>query len=141
MVTLFVLAIAVLYLAVFVEASVSKIAALETPAWFVEKFKPTWLGRVPAPLLWWPIAVAELLVALGVGFGALGWLFDLSRAEDVLVGAQLLAVGVFAALCFGLRVSQDYVGAANAFFYGALSALLAGLTWAAIAQLPPDPLW
>ncbi|MCA9545583.1 MAG: hypothetical protein KC613_14360, partial [Myxococcales bacterium] len=52
---------------------------------------------------------------------------------SALVGYGLLgATLIFAGLCFGLRVAIDFVGAANAFYYGALSALL----WVALQVVP-----
>lgn len=118
-------ALCVLYLAVFAEASLSKILARETPAWFQDQFRETWLGKtLPMPMMWWGIAVAELAVAglfaaavLTGGAVAGG---DTLLLEFGLIGAAL----VFAGLCFGLRVAIDFAGAASAFFYGALSLTL-----------------
>lgn len=121
--SLFPYAIVALLVAVFGEASIGKLVARETPSWFVEKFAPTWLGRLPAPLLWWSIAVAELTV-LGLALGAVVMGGFVSVNGAMLDAALLLAMLVFSGLCYGLRVSEDYVGGAQAFAYAALSGLL-----------------
>ncbi len=129
---LFQFVVVVLYLAVFAEASLSKLVARETPQWFRDQFASTWLGAAPLPLMWWSIALAELAVA-GVMLAALvsGEVF--AAEASPLVGYGLLgATLIFAGLCFGLRVAIDFAGAANAFYYGALSALL----WVALQVVP-----
>jgi hypothetical protein len=120
-------ALLLLFLVVFGEASLSKFFDRTTPEWFVEKYRSTWMGRLPAPLLWWSIAVFEVVTAAA-------FLLALVMREPV-TGEQmwtelalLLAFLVFTALCFGLRVAQDYAGAANAFFYATLTALV----WAVV---------
>lgn len=129
---LFQLVVVVLYLAVFAEASLSKLVARETPDWFRDMFASTWLSAVPMPLMWWSIALAELAVA-GTMVAALvsGEVF--ADAPSALLGFGLLgATVVFAGLCFGQRVAIDFAGAANSFYYGALSLLL----WFALQLVP-----
>ena len=127
---LFHLAVAALFLAVFAEAGISKFIARETPQWFVDQFKETWLGKFPAAPQFWLIATLELAVAaLVVASIATGEPWD-TGANQWLGYALLLASLVFAMLCFGLRVSFDFVGSANAFFYGALTLIL----WAIVGS-------
>ena len=121
--TLFHLLVIALFLAVFGEASLAKIVDRSTPDWFVDKYRGTWMGRLPAPLLWWTIALLEL--------GTAGlFLAALVTGEPFAGETELTALGlaaatlVFVVLCFGLRVALDYAGAANAFFYAALTVLL-----------------
>jgi uncharacterized membrane protein YphA (DoxX/SURF4 family) len=117
-------AIAALYLAVFVEASLGKFAERATPEWFAEKFKPTFLGRIPASLLWWPIAIGEFVVAVAFAAAAVALWLDNPISSALFSLGLFLATLLFSALCFGLRVTQDYPGAASAFTYGALSVVL-----------------
>jgi hypothetical protein len=117
-------AVEVLYLAVFAEASLGKFADRTTPGWFAEKFAGTLLGRLPAPLMWWGIAVAEFAVLVLMAAALVAHLGGNPLAGALLRWGLLGATLVFAGLCFGLRISQDFAGAANAFFYGALTLLI-----------------
>ena len=128
--SLFHLAIAGLLLATFAEASLAKLLGREVPQWFVDQFKDTWLGKFPAAPQYWLIAVLELGVAvLVIGSIATGEPWN-AGANPWLGYALLLGSLVFSMLCFGLRVSFDFAGAANAFFYGALCLIL----WAIIGS-------
>lgn len=126
--SLFLLAICILFIAVFGEASLSKFAGRETPGWFIDQFKATWLGRFPIRPQFWLIAVLEFLVAaLFVAALLTGEPFGVDPPALLGYGLLLAAV-VFTMLCFGLRVSCDFAGAASAFTYAALSLLL----WSAV---------
>ncbi len=129
---LFHLAIALLFALVFAEASLSKFIAREVPQWFVDQFKETWLGHFPTAPQYWLIAVLEFGVfALVVASVVTGEPWE--PGQNLLLGyGLLLASAVFSMLCFGLRVSFDFAGAANAFFYSALTLVL----WAIIAFSP-----
>lgn len=117
---LFRLGVIALFVVVFAEASLSKLVARETPGWFVDQFKSTWLGRGPLPLMWWTIAIAELVVA-GLFIAAL------ARGEYAGGDVQMMSLGclgasaLFTGLCFGQRVALDFAGAANSFYYSAFS--------------------
>lgn len=120
-VTLFALAICVLLLVTFAEASLSKLLGGSTPDWFVDTFKDTWLGKLPIPMMWWSIAIAELVVAALVVV-SLATMEPFTEGPDVwLERALLLGMVVFAGLSFGQRVSLDFVGSANSYFYAALT--------------------
>ncbi|MEE2645469.1 MAG: hypothetical protein VYD19_11095 [Myxococcota bacterium] len=124
--TAFRLALALLYLVMFLEASLAKILPRQVPDWFRDQFKETWMGRLaPTALLFWPIAFAELAIAI-LFCGALGTQEFIAGAEPLLMEWGCLAsMGLFAALCLGCRVSYDFAGAASAFNYASLS----GLSW------------
>lgn len=119
------LIICLLFAALLGEAGVTKFLERGTPSWFADKFRPTWLGAVPAPLLWWPIAVAEVATSLLFVAAVLTgecW----SGGPALLTQTALVAAsGLFAALTMGLRLSQDFAGASAALTYFATSALLA----------------
>ncbi len=119
------LVICLLFAAILGEAGLTKLMGRSTPAWFAEKFASSWLAPIPAPLLWWPIAIAELAVAalfiaaVVTGESAAGGTHALTQAA--LVGASAL----FAALTMGLRLSQDFAGASAALTYFGVASLLA----------------
>ena len=118
------LGIAVLYLSVFVEASLSKFAARETPQWYLDKFASTWMAKLPLSAMWWTIAALEFAVAAAFAAAAVSLVLGNPLAESLFCVGLGLSTVTFAMLCFGLRVSQDFAGGANAFFYGALSAII-----------------
>lgn len=123
-ITLFYLAICLLYLVVFGEASTAKLREREVPEWFRNQFAPTWLGRFPAAPQYRLIMLLELSVAglfaaalvLGEPFG--------SGGRPLMGYGLLLASAVFSLLCFGQRVSFDFGGAASSFVYSALTLVL-----------------
>ncbi len=121
--TYLVVAICLLFVAHLGEASISKIIARETPGWFVDQFSDTWLGRGPLGLMWWSIALAELL-ATGLFIGGIVQSLGVSEIGSLVYAAIALTVLIFAGLGFGLRVACDFVGSANAFFYGVLTGLV-----------------
>lgn len=120
---LFYLAICVLFLAVFGESSTAKLRERAVPDWFIAQFRDTWLARFSTTLQYRFIMLLELAVALlfvaaivtGEPFGA---------GAKILMGyGLLLASAVFSMLCFGQRVSSDFVGAASSYVY-AIGALV-----------------
>lgn len=121
--TVFFGAVALLYLVVFGEASLSKLREREVPQWFLDQFKDTWIGKFPVAPQYRLIMLLELVVAgLFVASIATGELWGDSRT---LMGWGLLgASGVFSMLCFGQRVSFDFAGAASSFFYSGITLLL-----------------
>lgn len=122
----------VLFVATFGEASLSKIFGGETPEWFRNQFKDSWMGKLPQPLLWWSIALMELAVA-GVFVAAAVRMEFLPGVTNTFTEWGCLgSMFIFISLLFGQRVSLDYAGAANSFFYAGLS----GGLWYFIINLP-----
>ncbi len=129
---IFHIVVLLLFIATFGEASLSKIIAMETPQWFRDTFKDTWLGKFPIPLMYWSIAFAELTVA-GIFVGAVVMMEFKTGTPNTLTGWGCLgAMGIFIALLFGQRVSADFPGAASSFFYASMS----GVLWYIIQNLP-----
>lgn len=125
-------AVLLLFIITFVEASLSKFLARETPEWFRNQFQKTWLGKFPLPMMWWSIALIELAVA-GLFVTAAVKMEFLKGTPNTFTGWGCLgAMGLFIVLLFGQRVSQDYAGAANSFFYASLS----GILWYVIQSIP-----
>ena len=122
-ISLALIVIPILVLSVFAEASLSKLIAREVPEWFRDQFAKTWLGKLPIAPMYWSIAVLELGVAV-LAVISLATLEFNSMETLFLELSLLLATLVFAMLGVGLRVSMDFAGSANAFFYGALCVAL-----------------
>lgn len=122
------------FVVVLGESAIAKVFARETPSWFVDKFRDTWLGRLgpPASLQWWAITLAELAV-VAVLLAALVQREFLDGVPNTLTGYGLLgAAAVFIALNFGLRVASDFVGATHALIHGVAALVL----WYLIYFLP-----
>ena len=118
------LAVIVLYLFVFLEASLNKIVGRSVPDWFREQFKEAWLSRIiPIPLLFWSVALGELLIAI-LFLLAVGQVEFLSQSTMWTEWGCISAMFLFAGLCLGQRITFDFVGAANSFFYASLSGVL-----------------
>lgn len=122
--TLFHIAVILLFLVVFAEASLSKIFEGSVPDWFVDQFKETWLGKFPIKPMYWFIALFELAIA-GSFVMALVMTEFTASSLNMYTGFGLIgAMVLFSMLCFGQRVSFDFAGAANSFFYASLSGVL-----------------
>lgn len=109
------------------ESGLMKFVSPGAPAWFVEKFANTWIGRLPVPMAvhWWALALAEVAVA-GLAVGAIA----VGPSSGLGDGAMLLGAAVYAALSLGLRVSGDFVGAFQTFVYAGITLGL----WAALLR-------
>ena len=125
------LAVIVLYLFVFLEASLNKILGRSVPDWFREQFQDSWLARiVPVAMLFWSVALFELFVAI-IFLGGLVQLEFLHQSVEWTQWGCLGAMFLFAGLCLGQRITFDFVGAANSFFYGSFS----GILWYILQQI------
>jgi len=109
------------------ESAVMKLIARETPEWFRGQFAGSWLGRFPAGPQWWLLTVIELGAALLLGLGlVLGE--SLPGGSPYWIEWGLLASALsFVMITFGLRVAADFAGAANGYFYAAMTLVLYAL--------------
>lgn len=122
--TIFHVAVITLFVVVFAEASLSKFIEGKVPDWFVDQFKETWMGKFPIAPQYWLIAVFEFAIA-GTFVGALVMMEFTTGSANTLTGFGLLgAMFLFTMLCFGQRVSYDFAGAANSFFYASMTGVL-----------------
>ena len=130
----FQIAIIFLFLVVFGEASLSKVLGGGVPDWFRNQFAPSWLSKIaPIPLLWWTIALLELAIAgLFVYSAVLLAMSGAVAARYWMEWGLLGGIFLFGILCFGQRVTFDYAGAANSFFYASLT----GMLWYIVHHLP-----
>jgi hypothetical protein len=116
------LAISFLYAGTFFLAAREKWMSGGVPEWFVKQFSPTLLGRFPGGLFlaYYKIAVLESCIALAVLVSVVKmefWKVAQGESPVWLLGSLHLSLFVFAILGLGLRLTSDYVGAANLFFY------------------------
>src|SRR5690606_34315084 len=121
---LFYLAVCLLFLAVFGHSSIAKLCEREVPAWFISQFEGTWLARFSSRLQYRFIMLLELAVAL-LFLASLAFAEAFGNDPKVFMGyGLLLASAVFTMLCFGQRVSADFVGAASSYVYAAGALIL-----------------
>lgn len=108
-----------LFLATFGQASLEKFLSGGVPDWFRKQFENTFLNAFPGALSiqYYLIAVLEAAVVVAFLLSAAHLEFVAGSPRDVLKLALVLALFVFFALGFGLRISGDYQGAANLFLY------------------------
>ncbi len=117
------LAVTLLILMIFTEASIVKWMEWTAPDWFIAQFKDSWMGNLPQTPMFLSIAFLETIVAIGawVSLFTLEWLRPPARIlRWVLVGVLF----IFIMLCFGQRVSGDYSSAAFSFLYFAGTLLM-----------------
>lgn len=116
--------IAVIFIVLLGTSAFEKFKSLSVPDWFLQQFAKSFLGPYPTliKISYWKIAFFEALLTLGFVAG----LFSVVILSYTLA----CAVFLFAALCFGLRISYDYQGSANMFTYfsATLLSLIAVLT-------------
>ncbi|TVQ70035.1 MAG: hypothetical protein EA363_08545 [Balneolaceae bacterium] len=114
-----VIAIQLLIMATFGLASLSKWTGGGIPESFANQFGETWLSAWPGGLFlpFYTIVVTESLAFLlaAVSFIRAEWLKN--RETTWLAGSLVLSLFIFVILGYGLRLTGQFGGAANAFFY------------------------
>ena len=114
-----VLAIQFLMLATFVLAALAKWEPGTIPAGFIEQFGETWLASLPGGLFipYYTIAVTETLAALLFLVSLFRGEFLSGRDKTWLKAGLVLSLFIFVILTFGLRLTAQFQGTANTFFY------------------------
>jgi len=121
-----------IYISTFGLAALGKLVPFhgQAPDWFQKQFADTFLNAFPGALTiqYYAIAALETLVTLGFIFSLLRGEFMLrpNQSKRVLLGTLLFAQAVFAMLGFGLRLIQDYRGAAELFAYFGVTLIVIG---------------
>lgn len=108
-----------LFIGTFGQASLEKLMSGGAPEWFQKQFENTILNPFPGSISinYYLIALLELGVVLLFVLSGAQLEFLAGRDRTVLKAALVLALFVFFALGFGLRIAGDYQGAANLFAY------------------------
>ena len=113
------IAIQCLFLVTFGLASLVKWQTRGVPENFIDQFGTTWLSVLPMGLAlpYYLIAVAETLIFVFflLSLFRVEWL---STSDKMYMRIGLIAsLFVFASLAYGLRLTEQFGGTANAFFY------------------------
>ncbi len=115
-----------LFIGTFGQASTEKFLSGGVPEWFKNQFQNTFVNKMPGGLSaqYYFIACLEATVVL-LFLLSLGTMEFLPfRDTSFLKAGLVLALFVFFALGFGLRVSGDFQGAANLFAYFGVTFLI-----------------
>ncbi|MCC5940042.1 MAG: hypothetical protein JJU37_00725 [Balneolaceae bacterium] len=111
--------IQLLFLMTFGLASLSKWKNGGIPENFTERFGDTWMASLPGSLFipFYSIVLLETAVVLlmAVSIFRMEWLRQSNKL--FLKAALILSLFVFVMLGYGLRLTGDFGGAANLFFY------------------------
>lgn len=106
------------YGSIFLLAGGGKFLERGIPDWFEKQFLNTFLVKVPGlAFCYLSIALLEIFVSLLILVSAVKLEFLPGNETFYLQSAVALASVIFGILGFGQRLSQDYAGAANSFFY------------------------
>lgn len=125
--------IQLLVLMTFGLAAWGKIKEWKTPEWFINQFSNTWIAKLPGgPSVGYRmILVLESVVALLMVWSIVRGEYQVSVLPEVLSWGLSLAMSVFVALGFGLRLTGDFQGAANLYSYFGVTLL----AWAVVQRL------
>lgn len=116
--TLTVIAIYAAFGGTFLLAGGSKFMERKVPDWFKAQFGKSFLNVLPGlAVSYWTIALLEILVPLLLIVSLIKSEFLLDAEHFYLQIAIALSSVIFAMLGFGLRLANDFQGAANLFFY------------------------
>ncbi len=114
-----ILAIQLLIMVTFGLASLAKWQEGGVPQSFTNQFGDTWMGSLPGGLFlpFYSIVVSETIAFLlaAVSFFRAEWLK--SREITFLRHGLVLSLFIFVILSYGLRLTGQFGGAANTFFY------------------------
>ena len=114
-----------LFIVMWLMAGVEKFLTPGVPAWFKEKFSPTFLTSFPGlGFAYYQIATFEFLAGLLFLLSLIKLEFLPLRNRPFLHLGLWLSMLNFAMLGFGARLTADHSGAASLFFYfGAVAAI------------------
>jgi hypothetical protein len=113
------IAIQFLYMVTFGLASLAKWSPGGIPEGFTNRFGDTWMALLPGALVlpYYTIAISETLI-FALFFLSLFRLEWLNGSDKMYMRLGLiLSLFVFVILSYGLRLTGDFGGAANTFFY------------------------
>jgi hypothetical protein len=113
------LPIYLLFIGTFGQASLEKLRSGGMPDWFRKQFEGTILNPFPGSLSvqYYLLALLELCVVLCFLWSGVQLEFLAGHDRIFLKAALVLALFTFFALGLGLRLSNDFQGAANLFAY------------------------
>ena len=107
-----------LFLVTFGLAGLDKFLTEGVPGWFTQQFGETFLATLPGlSFAYYKIALLEVAVVLIFVTSFVRGEFLENRDRSFLKLGLALSLIVFVVLGFGLRLTKDFGGAANLFFY------------------------
>jgi hypothetical protein len=116
--TLILIAIYFIYGTTFTLAGGLKVLEKGVPAWFTDQFSKTFLKTFPGiNIAYWSIALMECAVPVLLVISLVRTEFLPGQSPLFLQMAVALSAIIFGVLGFGLRLVNDFAGAANSFFY------------------------
>jgi len=100
-------------------ASLAKWEPMGIPDYFVDQFGDTWLALLPGSLIipYYTIAISETAAFFLVLISLFRMEWVSSSSKIYLKYALILSLLIFVILGYGLRLTDSFDGAANAFFY------------------------
>lgn len=113
------LAITLLILSTFGLAAIAKWQPMGIPDNFIDQFGSTWLASLPGGLIlpYFTIAITETLAALLVIVSLAKREFLSEKQPVFLIASLILSLFIFVILGYGLRLTGQFGGTANTFFY------------------------
>lgn len=113
------IAIQFLYITTFGLASLRKWETGGVPDGFREQFGESWLAILPGELLlpYYTIALLETLILILFLVSFLRFEWQVSNDKTFLKYGLVLSLFTFVILAYGLRLTGQFQGTANAFFY------------------------
>ncbi len=108
-----------LFMGTFGQASLEKFLSQGVPEWFRKQFEPTLLNPFPGSLSvqYYALALLEFGVVACFFWSGIQLEFVAGNEKTFLKAALVMALFTFFALGMGLRLSNDFQGAANLFGY------------------------
>lgn len=119
------LAIIFMFVVLLGTAAFDKITSGPTPDWFIKQFSNTFIAKMPggASAGYWFIAAFETILTLAFISALMHGDFVAGASVTLLSYALIGSLFLFAMLCFGLRITNDFQGSANMFTYFGVSLL------------------
>lgn len=113
------LAVQLLFLTTFGLAALAKFQNPLMPDGFVEQFRHTWLVNLPGGLFtpYYLLALGESLIFIVFLISLIRFEFVSGRKKLFLKYGLLFSLFIFVVLAYGLRLTSQFQGTANAFFY------------------------
>ncbi|TVQ05548.1 MAG: hypothetical protein EA359_02950 [Balneolaceae bacterium] len=113
------IAINLLYIATFGLASLRKWQTGGVPDSFRDQFSESWLAVLPGDLAlpYYTIAILETLITILFIFSMFFKEWQVTGKKTFMTSGLILSLFTFVILAYGLRLTGQFQGTANAFFY------------------------
>ncbi|TVQ12807.1 MAG: hypothetical protein EA364_08010 [Balneolaceae bacterium] len=135
------LAVQLLFLTTFGLAALAKFQTPLMPDSFVEQFRHTWMVNLPGGLFtpYYLIALGETALFFVFLISLVRFEFASGRTKTFLKYGLILSLFIFVILAYGLRLTSQFQGTANAFFYFGTTLLSLWIVEKEEGKAPPLP--